>query len=107
MKSASLFLAGWLVAFSVSLAASSDAPPSGVRQLVQARVNAEYGSLWEFYQDLHTHPELSFHEERTSKELAEKLRAAGLAVTEKVGGFGACPTQARQSRKTNMGARCM
>jgi len=55
---------------------------------VQARAEAEYASLFEFYKDLHTHPELSFHEERTSKLVADKLRTLGLEVTERVGGFG-------------------
>jgi len=58
------------------------------RPQVQARVDAEYASLFEFYKDLHMHPELSFHEQRTSKRLADELRAAGLEVTEKVGGYG-------------------
>jgi len=88
MKPAHLLLVGWLIVFSVSLAASSAAPPAGARPLVQARVDAEYGPLLEFYQDLHAHPELSFHEERTARQLADKLRAAGLEVTEKVGGHG-------------------
>ncbi len=32
-------------------------------ELVQARVNQEYGSLFALYKELHTHPELSFQEE--------------------------------------------
>jgi hippurate hydrolase len=55
---------------------------------VRTRVEAESASLLEFYKDLHAHPELSFHEVRTSKQLAGKLREAGLEVTEKVGGHG-------------------
>ncbi|MCX6897229.1 MAG: amidohydrolase [Verrucomicrobia bacterium] len=62
--------------------------PAAAKPQVQARVEVEYGSLFEFYKDLHSHPELSFHEERTSKQLADKLRAAGLEVTEKIGGHG-------------------
>ena len=37
------------------------------------------------YKDLHQHPELSHHEERTSGILAAELRAAGYSVTEHVG----------------------
>jgi amidohydrolase len=37
------------------------------------------------YKDLHAHPELSHHEERTSAILAKGLRAAGYTVTEHVG----------------------
>lgn len=64
------------------------ADSAAAKPQVQARVDAEYGSLFEFYKDLHCHPELSFHEERTSKQVANQLRAAGLEVVEKVGGYG-------------------
>ncbi len=37
------------------------------------------------YKDLHEHPELSHHEERTSAILAAALRAAGYTVTDHVG----------------------
>ena len=37
------------------------------------------------YKDLHAHPELSHHEERTSGILAAALRSAGYTVTEHVG----------------------
>ncbi|WP_228370761.1 amidohydrolase [Candidatus Korobacter versatilis] len=40
------------------------------------------------YVDLHEHPELSSHEERTASVLAGKLRALGYEVTEHVGGTG-------------------
>jgi len=40
------------------------------------------------YVDLHEHPELSSHEERTATLLAGKLRALGYEVTEHVGGTG-------------------
>jgi amidohydrolase len=42
-------------------------------------------SLVETYKDLHEHPELSHHEERTSGILATALRAAGYTVTEHIG----------------------
>jgi len=42
-------------------------------------------SLIETYQDLHAHPELSHHEERTSGILAKGLREAGYSVTDHVG----------------------
>jgi len=44
--------------------------------------------LPDLYRWLHTHPELSFAEKETSKRVAEELRAAGLEVTEHVGGNG-------------------
>jgi hippurate hydrolase len=64
------------------------AESAAARPQVQARAGAECGSLVEFYKDLHSHPEMSFCEARTAKQLAEQLRAAGLEVTEKVGGHG-------------------
>ncbi|MDI1311104.1 amidohydrolase [Prosthecobacter sp.] len=45
-------------------------------------------SLIQLYEHLHAHPELSFHEEKTSARMAEEMRKAGFEVTEKVGGFG-------------------
>ena len=44
-------------------------------------------SLLETYQDLHQHPELSHHEERTSGILAAALRTAGYTVTDHVGRY--------------------
>src|SRR5450631_1992808 len=40
------------------------------------------------YRDLHEHPELAFHEERTATALADRLRALGYDVTTGVGGTG-------------------
>lgn len=42
----------------------------------------------DLYRDLHQHPELSGREHRTAAVLAGELRAAGLEVTEGVGGTG-------------------
>lgn len=44
--------------------------------------------LMSLYQDLHRNPEVSFHEVETAKRLAKELSAAGLTVTEGVGGNG-------------------
>ncbi len=44
-------------------------------------------SLIDTYKDLHEHPELSHHEERTSGILAKALRDAGYTVTEHVGRY--------------------
>ena len=59
-----------------------------VRDLVTARVAADYPALQAFYTDLHLHPELSFMEVRTSAKVAAALRAAGFEVTERFGGYG-------------------
>ncbi len=45
-------------------------------------------SLVKLYEELHANPELSLHEEQTAARVAAELRAAGLEVTENVGGHG-------------------
>jgi len=42
----------------------------------------------DFYRDLHAHPELSHQEHRTAGRVAERMRAAGFDVHERVGGTG-------------------
>ncbi|WP_019928646.1 amidohydrolase [Nocardia sp. BMG111209] len=44
--------------------------------------------LADFYRDLHRHPELSLHEQRTAGLVADRLRGLGYEVTERVGGTG-------------------
>jgi hippurate hydrolase len=56
-----------------------------LRNQVQLRVNQEYPSLFELYKDFHSHPELSFQEEKTSARIAEELRKAGYEVTTGIG----------------------
>ncbi len=51
-------------------------------------IEGQHPSLIQLYEHLHAHPELSFHEEKTSARMAQEIRAAGFEVTEKVGGFG-------------------
>ncbi len=53
-----------------------------------AGLDAIYPALDALYRDLHQHPEISFQEEKTAAKIAGQLRAAGLDVTERVGGFG-------------------
>jgi len=47
-----------------------------------------YPMMVEFRRDLHTHPELSFEEERTPQKIAEYLKELGLEVRTGVGGRG-------------------
>jgi len=61
---------------------------SGVRDAVRARVDAEYPSLFQLYTNLHAHPELSLHEEKSSMRMADELKRAGYEVTTRVGGYG-------------------
>src|SRR5258708_23266398 len=55
---------------------------------VRKQVDIEYPTLFEFYKDLHTHPELSFQEEQTSARVAAECRKAGFEVTTGVGKHG-------------------
>ena len=55
---------------------------------IVAGVEREYPSLERLYHHLHSHPELSLQEEKTSARIAQELRAAGFDVTENVGGYG-------------------
>ncbi len=45
-------------------------------------------NLEALYKDIHSHPELSMQEERTAGLAAERLKAAGFDVTDRVGGTG-------------------
>jgi len=56
-------------------------------QTLPALVNSEVPNLVETYKGLHTHPELSHHEEHTAALLADELRKAGYTVTEHVGKY--------------------
>jgi amidohydrolase len=53
----------------------------------QSLADAELPSLLGIYKDIHTHPELSGQEERTSAIIAKELRAAGCQVTEHLGKY--------------------
>src|SRR5438034_8117310 len=53
----------------------------------QSLADAELPSLLGIYKDIHTHPELSAHEERTAALVAKELRAAGCQVTEHLGKY--------------------
>ncbi len=57
------------------------------QQTPQSVADAELPALLTIYKDVHTHPELSGHEERTSAIVAKELRAAGCQVTEHLGKY--------------------
>jgi hippurate hydrolase len=73
-------------ALSILSIAGAAALAAGAQDL-RTQVSPELPSLVTLYQDLHAHPELSRHEERTSALLAGELRKAGYAVTERVGKY--------------------
>src|SRR5712672_2337473 len=57
------------------------------QQTPQSLANAELPSLLAIYKDVHSHPELSGHEEHTSALIAKELHAAGCEVTENFGKY--------------------
>jgi amidohydrolase len=48
----------------------------------------DYPALEDIYKDIHSHPELSYQEDRTASVLAREMRALGFEVTEHVGRTG-------------------
>jgi hippurate hydrolase len=56
----------------------------------------------ELYRHFHSHPELSFMEKETAARLTKELRAAGVEVTENVGGTGVVGILKNGSGKTIM-----
>src|SRR5437868_7849206 len=71
-------------AFTLALALSV---PAFAQQTPQQIADGELPSLITIYKDLHTHPELSGHEERSSAIVAKELKAAGYEVTDHVGKY--------------------
>jgi amidohydrolase len=55
---------------------------------IEEFTKGQYPSLEKLYRQLHQNPELSLHEEKTSKIMAAELRSLGFSVTEKLGAFG-------------------
>ena len=74
-----ILLLVFMLLFSVVSAQQMETVPEVERVLPKAL---------ESYRWFHSHPELSKQEEKTSKRLAQELRAAGLEVIENVGGYG-------------------
>ena len=71
----------------LSLAILSLAPVYAQNPAIEKVVESELPSLLSIYKDMHSHPELSWHEEKTSAFLAKELRAAGCEVTEHLGKY--------------------
>jgi hippurate hydrolase len=55
---------------------------------IQKEIDYEYPSLEILYRDLHSHPELSFCEQKTSKRLESELKDIGFEVSSYIGGYG-------------------
>jgi hippurate hydrolase len=73
--------------FPLALAVALLSSPLFAAQTPQELAAAELPSLLTIYKDLHTHPELSGHEEKTSAFVAKELRAVGCEVTEHLGKY--------------------
>ncbi len=74
--------------FTLAVATSSRAQTGSLADAVRSLVDREYPGLFELYQHLHAHPELSGQEEQTAARLAEELRRAGCEVSPRIGGHG-------------------
>jgi hippurate hydrolase len=86
-KQFSVLTVACLVSFLLS-GQAADNPSTSLREQLQARANQDYPRLFELYKHLHTHPELSLHEEKTGQRVADELKEAGFDVTSRVGGHG-------------------
>ncbi|NQX93662.1 MAG: amidohydrolase [Erythrobacter sp.] len=77
-------------AASIALATAAIASPALANlEEIGAAVDADYDSYLEpLFVHFHKNPELSFLENKTAARMAQELRAAGLEVTENVGGTG-------------------
>jgi hippurate hydrolase len=83
----------WLAALGVAYCAAREpsersAPGAIPKNEIEDRIKENYDRLEALYKHLHSHPELSQHEEQSAARLAEELRELGFDVTEKVGGTG-------------------
>jgi hippurate hydrolase len=74
------FFSIWWLSVLISWSVSAQPTP-------QSLADAELPSLLAIYKDIHTHPELSGYEDRTSAIIAKELRAAGCEVTEHLGKY--------------------
>lgn len=74
-------------AFSILLLSIFVAVSVFAQQTPRSLADAELPSLLAIYKDIHSHPELSGHEERTAALIAKELRAAGCEVTENFGKY--------------------
>lgn len=72
---------GCLIAATALLSGAANAQDLG------AFVDGQLPSLLATYKGVHSHPELSHHEEHTAALLAAELRKAGYTVTEHVGQY--------------------
>jgi len=77
-----------LMLFGLAAASVTLAVEAGDVAHAVPEISALEPELEGLYRDLHEHPELAFHEERTATALAERLKALGYEVTTGVGRTG-------------------
>lgn len=70
----------WSSAVPAASGMTADSPKSTRDEVFAKDVDAMFAKLVETRRDFHMHPELSNHEERTARVVAERLRALGLEV---------------------------
>ncbi len=88
MKTSVLPSLACAVAIVVSAAFPTNLRGADFKGLISPLVEREYSSLEKLYVHCHSHPELSFREQKTAARLAEELKALGIEVTTGVGGHG-------------------
>jgi amidohydrolase len=76
-------ICSWLVFVLILIAITGLSAQSPVEKIAES----ELPSLLAIYKDIHSHPELSSHEQRTSVLIAKELRAVGCEVTENFGSY--------------------
>ena len=67
---------------------AAESSSMAARDQVATLVEREFSSLDALYKNWHRHPELSFHEQQTSADVAAELKRAHFQVTTNFGGFG-------------------
>ncbi|HZL86745.1 MAG TPA: amidohydrolase [Pirellulaceae bacterium] len=76
--------------------------PAWCQDQPRAWAEKHLDEIVELYHHFHSHPELSFMEKETAARLAKELRAAGVEVTENVGGTGVVGVLKNGNGKTIM-----
>lgn len=83
---------GWIAAYASALLILLVLGRSGLAQTASKNpdpwLSEHLGEFVDLYTQLHTHPELSFHEVETSKRIALELEKAGAKTTSHVGKLG-------------------
>src|SRR5438477_1186864 len=75
------------ISTAVALIAAAPLIASAQQASIQKLAEGELPSLLSIYKDIHSHPELSTQEQRTSTIVAKELRAAGCEVTDNFGKY--------------------